>query len=203
MSDSPETSPAAETPARSPRGLVILSGPSGSGKSTVVDLVVQRSEVPIRETVSATTRPKREREVHGKEYWFLTEHEFRERIARGEFIEHAEVHGQGYLYGTLKSELEESARLGAWALLEIDVAGAGQVLAQFPDAITIFLRTPSDDEFEKRLRARCSESEAEIQRRLATAREELAHADRYRHQVVNDLLDNAVAEICGIVADAD
>lgn len=179
--------------------VVVLSGPSGSGKTTIVKRLMQESPVPLMMSISATTRPARPQEVNGQDYHFLTDSEFRQRLAAGDFLEHAEVFSSGFLYGTLKSEIDRAASQGQWAFLEIDVEGALNVVQQYPRAITIFLKTPSSAEFERRLRARGTETEEVIQKRLATAAKELQFADRYRYIVVNDTLDTAVAEICEIL----
>jgi len=179
--------------------IVVLSGPSGSGKTTLVRELVARAEVKLIKSVSATTRPPRPAEVHGDDYWFLTDTEFREKLANGEFLEHAEVFSSGFLYGTLRSELDRARMQNGWAFLEIDVQGALKVMQQYPNAVTIFLQTPSPAEFERRLRARGTESEIVIQRRLATAERELQLADRYKYVVVNDQLESAVSEICAIL----
>jgi guanylate kinase len=179
--------------------IVVLSGPSGSGKTTLVRHLVERAPVKLVKSVSATTRPPRPSEVNGEDYWFLTDREFRQRLQDGLFIEFAEVFSSGFFYGTLRSELERAQSDGGWAFLEIDVEGAVKVVQQHPDAVTIFLRTPSPDEFERRLRARGTESEEVIQRRLATAEKELQLADRYKYVVVNDQLETAVSEICEIL----
>jgi guanylate kinase len=182
----------------SPR-IVVLSGPSGSGKTTLVRLLIDRAPVRLIKSVSATTRPPRPGEVHGDDYWFLSPAEFRTRLEHGDFIEHAEVFSSGYLYGTLRSELDRAHDRNGWAFLEIDVEGAQKVVQQYPQAVTIFLRTPSPAEFERRLRARGTESEEVIQRRLAVAERELSQAPHYRYIVVNDQLESAVTEICDIL----
>ncbi len=179
--------------------IVVLSGPSGSGKTTVVDRLIAAAPVPLVKAVSATTRPPRSGEIDGESYYFLSDQEFRNRLAAGEFLEHAEVFSSGYLYGTLLSELQRAWQAGAWAFLEIDVQGALKVMQQYPQAVTIFLKTPSPEEFERRLRARGTETEDVIQRRLATAADELTLADRYRYIVINDDLDRAVREIGDIL----
>lgn len=179
--------------------IVVLSGPSGSGKTTLVRLLVDRAPVKLVMSVSATTRPPRPNEQNGRDYWFLTDSEFRSRLAEGQFIEHAEVFSSGFLYGTLRSELDRAWGQDGWAFLEIDVQGAMKVMQQYPDAVTIFLSTPSPDEFERRLRSRGTESEEVIQRRLATAEKELQQAGRYKYVVVNDQLETAVSEICEIL----
>lgn len=179
--------------------VVVLSGPSGSGKTTIVERLMQDMPVPLVKAVSATTRDPRPGEVDGQSYYFLTKDEFQRRIEAGEFLEYAEVFKTGNLYGTLKSEIDRAQQAGAWAFLEIDVQGALQVMEHYPDAVTMFLRTPDAAAFESRLRARGTESDEVIQRRLETAQEELQYADRYRYQVVNDELLRAIAEITSIL----
>ncbi len=179
--------------------IVVLSGPSGSGKTTIVKRLVSAAPVQLVKSISATTRAARPNEVDGEDYYFLTDEEFRRRLAEDQFIEFAEVFSSGFLYGTLKSELDRAWSRNGWAFLEIDVEGAMKVVHQYPQAVTIFLRTPSPDEFERRLRRRGTESEEIIQKRLATAARELELASRYRYVVVNDQLDQAVSEICEIL----
>jgi guanylate kinase len=180
--------------------IVVLSGPSGSGKTTIVQRLLKESPVPLRMSVSATTRPPRVNEVDGRDYYFLKPEEFEARRAAGEFLEYAEVHKSGFWYGTLVSEMSRAHAEEKWSLLEVDVQGAMSVMQRFPDAITIFLMTPDVTEYERRLRTRGTESEAVIQRRLQTAIDELKMADSYRYRVVNDDLNKAVAEICRLLA---
>ncbi len=180
--------------------IVVLSGPSGSGKTTIVSRLVQESPVKLIKSISATTRPAREHEVDQEDYYFLTPQEFEERKQRGEFLEYAEVHRTGYWYGTLRSELERARKENGWVLLEIDVEGALNVMQDYPDALTIFITTPSEEEFEQRLRDRGTEDEAVIQRRLETARRELKFVDRYQYCVINDNLDRAINEIKDILS---
>ncbi len=180
--------------------VVVLSGPSGSGKSTIVDRLVNESPVKLIKAISATTRPPRVQEADGRDYYFLTPEEFETSLQQGEFVEYAEVHNSGHWYGSLKSELRRARDAGGWALLEIDVNGALRVMEQFPDAVTIFLKTPSEAEYEKRLRERGTETEEVIRRRLQTARDELKMADQYCYQVVNDDLDRSVREISDILS---
>lgn len=186
-----------------PTRVLVLSGPSGSGKSTIVQQLVRECTVPIRLSISATTRAARPGEVDGEHYYFLSLEEFDARRQRGEFLECAEVHRTGNWYGTLWSEVDVAQEQGKWALLEIDVEGAQSVMAMFPNAVTIFVTLPSLDEYELRLRARGTEAEAVLQRRLQTAREELKMAGCYRFQVVNDNLDQTVQEICQILSDQE
>ena len=179
--------------------VVVISGPSGSGKTTIVSRLLAESPVPLVKSISATTRPPRAGEVNGREYHFLSPEEFAARRDRGEFLEYAEVHGRGCWYGTLRSEIERARAAGAWSLLEIDVQGAMNVVEQYQDAVTIFLTTPSDDVYERRLRARGTEPEEVIQRRLQTARDELKMAPRYRYRIENSDLNRAVREISEIL----
>ncbi|MEZ6127886.1 MAG: guanylate kinase [Planctomycetaceae bacterium] len=194
-----ESDTRADASAVSKQRVVVLSGPSGSGKTTIVNRLIAESPVKLRKSVSATTRKPRPAEIDGEDYHFLTDEEFRRKLAEGLFIEHAEVFSSGFLYGTLKTEVDLAWESGAWAFLEIDVEGALNVVQQYPDAVTIFLQTPSPEEFERRLRARGTETEAVIQKRLASAARELQFVNRYRHVVINDQLDRAVSEICEIL----
>ncbi len=179
--------------------VLVLSGPSGSGKSTIVNRLCAEPSLRLIKMISATTRPIRPKETDGDDYHFLSDDEFSRKRAAGEFVECEEVHSSGYWYGTLRSELQRAHDAGGWAFLEIDVKGALQVMEQYPSAVSVFLETPSEEVFEQRLRARGTESEEVIQRRLKTAREELRFADRYSHQVCNDELDRAVREIVEIL----
>ena len=180
--------------------ILVLSGPSGSGKTTVVDRLILESSVPLVKSISATTRPQRKGEVDGVAYYFLSADEFLRRRDQGEFLETAEVFGAGYWYGTLKSEIDRAKAEKGWAFLEVDVEGALKIMALFPHALTIFLKPPSLEVCEQRLRSRATDSEETIQRRLRKVHEELALADRYCYQVVNDQLDQAVSEIKQIIA---
>jgi guanylate kinase len=182
-----------------PGKLVVISGPSGAGKSTVVREVLARYPGRLRLSVSATTRPPRPGEQDGVEYHFLDDTEFARRRAAGDFLECIEVFGRGHWYGTLWSEVRPSLAVGQWVILEIDVAGAQHVLGQFPEAVTIFIHPGDMAELERRLRSRGTEQEDAIQRRLDVARRELELAGRYEHQVVNETVPAAVAEICQIL----
>ncbi len=179
--------------------VVIVSGPSGSGKSTLVAGLVQKCPLPLVVSISATTRAPRQGETPGQSYHFLSQQEFARRRASGEFLECCEVHGRGYWYGTLSSEVAPSLAAGKWVVLEIDVQGAQRVLEYYPQAVTIFIHPGSAEELERRLRGRGTEQEADIQRRLESARRESAFADRYRYQVTNDHCDRAVARLCQIL----
>jgi guanylate kinase len=185
--------------AESPGKLVIISGPSGAGKSTVVRRLLEVCELPLKLSVSATTRAPRPGEIDGQDYHFLTVAEFQRRREKGEFLESKEVFARGDYYGTLRSETASGLSRGKWVILEIDVEGALAVLEQEPTAITIFLHPGSMAELERRLRSRGTDSEPSIQRRLEVARREMAALDRYRYEVVNDTVDRAVQEICEIL----
>jgi guanylate kinase len=179
--------------------LVIISGPAGAGKSTVVRRLLEECKLPLVLSVSATTRPPRPTEQNGVDYHFLTLEQFEQRRQLGEFLECKEVFKLGHWYGTLRSEVTTGLNAGKWVILEIDVEGALAAIEQFPEAITIFLHSGSLEELESRLRGRETESEESIQRRLTVAKKELKQIDRYRHEVVNDDVEQAVRDICEIL----
>lgn len=181
--------------------LVILSGPSGSGKTTIVRKLLACGDLNLQLSVSATTRKPRSGEMPGVHYHFLTPEEFRQKIDEGEFLEYVEVFRTGHWYGTLQGEVDQRLDRGIDVLLEIDVEGAMKVLERYPDAVTIFLNPDSAKELERRLRARGTETEEAIQRRLSVAREETAQAHRYEFQVINrvDQTDATVQEIANIL----
>jgi guanylate kinase len=177
--------------------LIVISGPSGAGKSTVVDAVLAASPLPMVLSVSATTRKPRKGEVEGEDYYFLTPEQFGARQASGDFLECKEYAGNWY--GTLQSQVAAGLAEGKWVLLEIDVEGTMAVLQKHPDALTIFVHSGSIEELERRLRARGTESEEALARRLATAKRELAQKDRYRYQVINLDVPTAVNEVIEIL----
>lgn len=180
--------------------IVVLSGPSGSGKSTIVNRLIAECPIKLVKMISATTRGRRTGEVDGEDYYFISTDEFQRRREANQFIECENVYSSGNWYGTLKSELDRAASLGGWAFLEIDVNGARRVMEIYPDAISIFVRAGSDEDLERRLRGRGTETEEVIQKRLTNARRELGLAHLYQHQIINDQLDQAVAEIINILA---
>jgi guanylate kinase len=180
--------------------LIILSGPSGSGKSTVIALLLERRDLPLHLSVSATTRAPRPGEQDGVAYHFWTRERFLEEVAAEGFLERAEVHGQ--CYGTLRREVEPFREQGVGVLLDIDVQGFDQVRRKCVDFVSVFLRPGTFEELEKRLRERHTEDEASLQRRLANARSELARAGDYQYQVINDDLGAAVEQFHQIVKDA-
>ena len=178
-----------------PGRLVIISGPSGAGKSSVLKGLLKQSNLPLELSVSATTRTARPGEVHGRDYWFLSPEEFESYRQEDKFLEFKEVFGRGTWYGTLKDTVSTGLNSGKWVILEIDVQGALSVLAQRDDAITIFLHPGSLVELEKRLRARGTESEESIQRRLEVATEEMEFRHHYTHEIINDRLDDTIKQL--------
>ena len=179
--------------------LAIISGPSGAGKSTVVKQLLSSCPLPLQLSVSATTRSPRPGERDGVEYHFLSSEEFARRRSNDEFLECKEVFGRGDWYGTLRTAVTAGLSAGKWVLLEIDVEGAMSVLAQRPDVVTIFLHPGGLDELERRLRARGTETEDSIRRRLEVASRELTFRPNYRHEVINRTVSQAVRDICEIL----
>src|ERR1700723_468039 len=176
--------------------VLVVSGPSGSGKSTLVERIM---ELPgTMASVSCTTRPRRATEATGKCYDFVTEAQFDEMVQRGDFLEYARVFGK-HSYGTPKRWLEESRKRGLDLVLEIDVQGAKQVKEKLPEAVAIFILPPSREELERRLRRRGMDSDDEIARRLAKAREEIAAYKTYDFCVVNEDVALAGREALAIV----
>lgn len=174
----------------------IISAPSGSGKSTLVGHLMSR--VPdLRFSVSYTTRPPRGHEQNGHEYHFVTPEEFRERIAKNEFLEWAEVFGN--YYGTHTGELEQAAAAGQDLVLDIDVQGARQLIQKIPEAVSIFILAPSRETLEQRLRARCQDSEEVIERRLREAAEEIRNYTQYDYVLVNREVAASVENLVSIV----
>ncbi len=182
--------------------LIIISGPSGSGKSTVVSRLLAECTLPLKLSVSATTREARPGEVDGKSYFFISDEEFHQRRERGDFLEYKEVFGHGHWYGTLKDEVSAGLNDGKWVILEIDVQGAMAVLDHNElDPITLFIHPGSVEELERRLRSRGTESEQAITRRLETAAQEMQYIHRYQYEIINGTVPSAVAEICQILSD--
>lgn len=172
--------------------LFVISGPSGAGKGTLVAQL--RKEHPeLGLAVSATTRSPRPGEVDGKDYYFLSEGEFKRRVAAGEFVEWAYVHG--HMYGTLVKEVERLLAQGKSLILEIDIQGALNVKKVWLDAVLIFIEPPSLEELERRLRGRGTEDEQSIELRLKNAKHEMTLADDYDVCIVNDTVDRAVREL--------
>jgi guanylate kinase len=178
-----------------PIPVFVVTGPSGAGKGTLIKLLVER--VPELEVaVSATTRPQRPGEENGREYWFLSEVDFLQRIAAGGFLEH--VTFVGGRYGTLASELDRIAGHGRVAVLELEIEGALRIQDEVDHAVTLFIAADVP-ELERRLRARATESAGEIEERIAIAREQLEQAYRFRYMVRNDDVERATDALAALV----
>jgi guanylate kinase len=176
--------------------ILIVSGPSGSGKSTLVQKILELPGTML--SVSCTTRPRRATESTGKCYAYVTEAEFDAMVARGEFLEYARVFGK-HSYGSPKKWVEEARSKGLDLVLEIDVQGAAQVKQKLPESVAIFILPPSREELEHRLRGRAQDSDEEIARRLAKARDEIAAFEHYDYCVVNEDVERAGREAQAIV----
>ncbi len=180
--------------------LVVLAGPTAVGKGTVAASVrVHHPEVWI--SVSATTRTARPGEVDGVHYWFVDEAAFDRMVAEGDLLEWAVVHGAAR-YGTPRRPVEEALAAGRPALLEIDLQGARQVRASMPEALFCFLKPPSWEELVRRLTGRGTESAADQERRLATAREELAAEAEFDVTIVNHEVHAAAEELVALMTTA-
>jgi guanylate kinase len=181
----------------SARPVFVITGTSGAGKGTLVRELLER--VPELElAVSATTREQRPGEKDGREYWFLSHDDFAARLDRGEFLEHIDF-PWGQRSGTLWSELDRISAVGRAPLLELETYGALVVRDEVTGSVTIFVRAPTFDELERRLRERATESAGEIGERLELARRQLAQESEFQHVVVNDNLERATAELVAIV----
>lgn len=176
--------------------LAVISGPSGVGKDTVIRRLLELDHNLVY-SVSGTTRPPRAGEKPDQNYTFLTREQFRERLARGEFLEHATYNGN--LYGTFKDRVETARAAGRDVVLKIDVQGAAQVRRLVPDAVFIFVVAPSEQELERRQVARGSESAEELEARRRIAEKEMSLASQFDHVVTNDDVDRAAAEILGLI----
>jgi guanylate kinase len=182
--------------ARPAARLVVLSGPSGVGKDSVIELIRARSPW-VWLSVSVTTRPKRDYEVDGVHYNFVSRAEFDRMIADDHLLEWAEFAGN--LYGTPRAAVEAKLALGAPVLLKIDLQGARQVRAAMPDALLVFLAPPSPEELKRRLVGRGTEDEETLRRRLRHADEELAAEPEFDVTVVNDFVERAADELVGLL----
>ena len=180
--------------------IIIFSAPSGTGKSTIINHLISRG-LPLEFSVSATSRAPRGAEVDGKEYYFLTEDEFRQRISKGGFLEYEEVY-PGCFYGTLKSEVDDKVSHGKHVVLDIDVVGALNVKKVYGEqALTVFIMPPSLSILRDRLTGRGTDSKEVIEKRLAKAEFEISHAIYFDKTVVNDDLSQACNEAFGLISD--
>ena len=171
-------------------------GFSGAGKGTVLSKVLEKRS-DLYYSVSFTTRAPRTGEQDGVNYHFVTREAFQERIDRGEFLEYAEYVGN--FYGTSMAVIREKLDQGVDVILEIESQGAAKVRQKMPEAVSLFLVPPSFEELSRRLHGRGTDSEEVIQRRLATAREEVRELEHYDYIVINDTIENAVGEILAIL----
>ena len=173
--------------------LILFSAPSGSGKSTIINYLMQQG-LGLHFSISATSRPPRGQERNGVEYFFLSPEEFRERIARNEFLEYVEVY-EGRFYGTLKSQVDAQLSRGEHVVADVDVVGAGRIKAVYGDrALTVFVQPPSVDELRRRLEGRGTDSPEVINDRIARAEYELTFAPQFDVIIVNDRLEQAQAD---------
>jgi guanylate kinase len=179
--------------------IFLVVAPSGAGKSTLVNALLAR-DANIELSISFTTRPPRPGESNGREYHFVGVDEFRERRARGEFLENAEVHGN--FYATSRIWIEERVRVGTDVLLEIDWQGARQVKANFPSALGIFILPPSIEALADRLHKRGQDTAEVINRRLLAAGSEIAHAPEFDYVVINENFELALAQLTALVTAA-
>ncbi len=176
--------------------LYIVTAPSGAGKTTLVRMLLE-NDSGIRLSISYTTRVPRTGEQDGREYNFVTMDAFRAMVARSEFLEWAEVHGN--CYGTSRPWIEAEMAAGRDVLLEIDWQGAQQVRRLFPEAIGVFVLPPSMAELERRLTGRGTDSAEVIARRLAAAREEMRHVSEFDYVIINDDLQQALGDLLSVV----
>jgi guanylate kinase len=175
--------------------VLIVSGPSGSGKSTLVEKILELPGTML--SISCTTRQPRKTEGDGRWYNFVTESEFQQMVARGDFLEYAQVFGKNW-YGTPRKSIDEALAQKKDLVLEIDVQGALQVKHKLPGAVAVFVLPPSRAELENRIRARGQDSEDDIARRLERARQEMLNYSSYDFAIINDDLDRAGKEVQAI-----
>lgn len=176
--------------------LFVVAAPSGAGKSSLVNALLQREPTMVL-SVSHTTRQPRPKERDGQHYYFVERAEFERGVAGGIFLEHAEVHSN--LYGTSRAAVKTQLAQGHDVLLEIDWQGAEQIRRSQPDCVSVFILPPSRAELERRLRGRASDSEEVIERRLRNSRGEIKHACEFDYILINDVFEQACADLQSIV----
>ena len=179
--------------------LIVISGPSGTGKSTISKKILEHEEFNLSFSISATSRNIRDGETNGKDYYFLSIDGFKSKIEDNEFLEWEEVYPTHY-YGTLKIEVERLKSMGRNIIFDVDVNGALSIKRKYKeDSVTIFIKPPSFEALEERLRKRKTESEDNIARRLRKANMENTYARKFDHIIVNENLDEAVKKSLEIV----
>ncbi len=176
--------------------LIIFTGPSGVGKGTILSDFFKKADGKIVYSTSNTTRAPRVGEVEGKHYFFTSKETFEEMIKNGDFLEYAQYSGN--YYGTNKNFVDKKLKEGYSVLLEIELQGALKVMEKRPDAVSIFIKPPTFEELERRLRGRHSEDETSIQKRLKTAQDELKNADKFQYIIENDVIEKAVSDLIKI-----
>lgn len=180
--------------------LIVFSAPSGSGKTTIVRHLLNKKELNLEFSISATSREKRGKEIHSKDYYFLSAQEFKNKIKNDEFLEWEEVYRDNF-YGTLKTEVERIWALGKHVIFDIDVSGGLRIKRKFPEqTLAVFVKPPSIDELKIRLKKRKTESEDKINMRIAKASAELATAPLFDVIIENDYLEKALEEAETVVS---
>lgn len=177
--------------------LIVLSGPTCAGKGTICKELIQINK-NIWPSISYTSRPKRENEIHGKDYYFITKEEFEQKIKNNEMLEYAQVHYNDY-YGTPKEHIKQKLDEGIDVLLEIDIQGALQIKEKIQEAIFIFILAPSMEEIKNRLIKRGCENENQMIERFKTAYREINELTKYNYVVINDVLEEAVNKVNSII----
>jgi guanylate kinase len=174
--------------------LIVFSAPSGSGKTTIVRHLLEQTDLPLAFSISATTRAPRGAEKEGKDYYFLSQEAFKNKIEKGEFLEYEEVY-PGLFYGTLASEVKRLWNENKAVLFDIDVMGGLSIKNSFPtETLTVFVQPPSIKTLEERLRSRNTDSEETLQVRLSKSQEELDQAQAFDEIVINDDLSTALSQ---------
>lgn len=180
--------------------LIVVAAPSGAGKTSIVRGLLAKYDF-LDFSISATTREKREHEVHGKDYYFFTKEEFLEKVENGEFLEYEEVY-KGTYYGTLNSELERIWKADKHIIFDVDVQGAIHIKSKFPqDCLSIFIKAPSLFTLYERLKKRASETEKSLDKRIRKAEKEMTFQKAFDKVVVNDILEEAINDASHVVLD--
>lgn len=179
--------------------IIIISAPSGSGKSTLIGKLMQDESLKLKFSISATTRAPRGQEQHGKDYYFLSVDDFKQKISENQFVEYEMVY-EGRYYGTLKSEMQRIFDMGCNIIFDVDVEGGINLKKIFGDqAVSIFIQPPSVDELRRRLVGRATDSMEEIEKRIAKAEQEMSRAPKFDKIIINDNLETAFSEFHALV----